>query len=56
MRPCVSPRTAVIGALVSAGAAATMLAGAVVNAPPPAPSAAATVQVVPTSGAPTARR
>jgi hypothetical protein len=55
VRPCVSPRTAVIGALVSAGAAATMLAGAVVNAPP-APSAAATVQVVPTSGAPTAQR
>ncbi|WP_214401216.1 hypothetical protein [Pseudonocardia lacus] len=56
MRPFPTRRTAVLGALVSAGVAATMLATAAVHAPGPAPSAAATVQMRPHGPVTTAER
>jgi hypothetical protein len=56
VRLCVSPRTALVGALISAGVAAGMLTAATAYAPPPQPSAAATVRLVPHGPATTAER
>jgi hypothetical protein len=56
VRLCVSPRTALVGALISAGVAAGMLTAATAYAPQPQPSAAATVRLAPHGPATTAER
>jgi hypothetical protein len=47
VRPRPTPRTALLGALVSAGVAGAMLATAAVHAAGPPPAASVTVQVRP---------